>query len=233
MKRRSGMGVAMIVAALVVVVVVAGVGVYAFVFHVAGGSETKSTTLTIGTVRSTGTPATRTSTIVVGSVTSAVLTSDTQSYQTYTGTFSYVVPLGPSGINDSTGKPIQWNSTQTASGSFTFSINPATYLGTGSGQGSIRVATRGYCTGSPTVPYTFAVQAGHLPGGNFEIAFETPSPSNVTVRLSCLGPTTGFYTANNPVSFLSVYPNEESPASIPMTDSQTLTGGISYTVTIT
>jgi hypothetical protein len=150
----------------------------------------------------------------------------------YKGTFAYVTPLGPFGINDSSGKPVEWNSTQTASGSFAFSINSATYFGTGSGQGSITVATRGYCTGTVTVPYTFTIQVTHPPDENFEIAFNTPTPSSAMVQLNCRGPTVGFSTANNPVAFLSVYPNGLNLASLPTTASQEPTGGISYTVTI-
>jgi hypothetical protein len=149
----------------------------------------------------------------------------------FRGNFTYVDPIGPSGINDSSGKPIQWNSTQTASGTFTFSINPTTYIGTGSGQGSITVETKGYCTGSTTVQYTFTIDAGQAPGESI-ISFNTPDPPTVMVDLSCEGSTAGFFTSNNPVAFLSVYPNGVSPTSFPATISQVLTGGISYTVDI-
>jgi len=228
---RSGIATLVLTVVLVVVIAVAGFGVYVLVFTgvTTGGSSTP--TVTIGNASSlTNSP---TSTVTIGPTTSTNPTAGTQGYESYKGDFTYVTPLGPFGINDSSGKPVEWNSTQTAIGSFTFSINPATYLGTGSGQGSITVATHGYCTGSVTIPYTFTIQAGHLPGSNFEIAFGTPAPSNATVQLTCQGSTNGFNTANNPVGFLSVYPNELSPASIPATSSQVPTGGISYTVTIT
>ena len=217
---------------LVVVIAVAGFGVYIFVFTGASnGSGGSAPTVTIGSTSSL--PSGQTSTVTIGPTTSTNPTTGTQGNQNYKGDFTYVTPLGPFGINDSSGKPVEWNSTQTATGSFTFSINPATYLGTGSGQGSITVATHGYCTGTVTVPYTFTIQAGRLPGSNYEIAFETPTPSNATVQLTCLGSTKGFNTANNPVGFLSVYPNGLSLASIPATSTQVPTGGISYTVTIT
>ena len=205
----------MIIVAIVVVIAVAGVGAYAFVLSVPGASGARTSTFTIGTRTSTS------------------LASGTQSYQTYKGTFTYVNPLGPFGINDSSGRPVEWNSTQKASGSFTFSIDPATYVGTGSGQGSITVATHGYCTGTVTVPYTFTIQAAHPPGENFVISFNPPTPSSAMVQLTCQGPTTGFNTANDPVTFLSVYPNGLSIASIPSTSSQAPTAGISYTVTVT
>ena len=144
----------------------------------------------------------------------------------------YTDPLGPLGINDSSGKPVEWNSTQTASGTFTFSINPSTYQGTGTGKGSITVTTVGYCTGTVTVPYTFTVSAFHAPGQNITVAFNTPTPSSAMVNLSCQGSTVGFNTANNPISFLSVYDDLISFASAPATFSMPLTTGISYTVTV-
>ena len=208
---RTGVAPLVLAAVLVVVIVVAGVGTYVFVLSVPGNPGSKTTTtLHIGTT-STGT---------------------TSGYQYYKGNFTYIVPLGPSGINDSSGKPVQWNSTQTATGSFTFSLNPATYLGSGQGTGSITVSTRGYCTGSSTVKYTFEITATHAPGENFEIAFDNPTPANVTVKLTCEGSTVGFYTSNNPVPYLSVYPDLLYVPSIPTTQTQAPTNGISYTVTV-
>ena len=225
-KHRPGIATVVLVIILVIIVAAAGAGAYALVLAAPGSAGTK-TTHTIGTVTTTSALKTTTFTFTTGT------TSGATGSQTYNGTFTYTTPLGPFGINDSSGKPVEWNSTQTATGSFTFSIDPATYLGTGSGQGDITVTTHGYCTGTATVPYTFAVQVAHPPGANFEIAFDTPTPSSVSVQLTCQGPTTGFNTANNPVTYLSVYPNGLSVASLPTVASQNLTGGISYTVTIT
>jgi len=208
---------------LVVVVAIAGVGAYLFVFAVPSSSGFR-TSPTIGAKSSPAGSAHAYTSTRLGSA---------QSYEKYRGTFTYSNPLGPFGIDDSSGHPVEWNSTQTASGSFAFSIDPTTYLGTGNGQGNITVATHGYCTGSVTVPYTFTIQVAHPPGANFEISFNTPNPTSATVDLACHGPTTGFNTANNPVTFLSVYPNGLSVASFPSTSSQLPTGGISYNVTIT
>jgi uncharacterized protein (UPF0333 family) len=218
-----------IVLVVVLVIVVAGVGTYVFVFSSSSGSGPTTTTTTSHTLTISTPTSGATST---SSAASTETTSSVTGLQSYKGNFTYIVPLGPFGINDSSGKPVEWNSTQTASGTFTFSVNPSTYLGSGSGQGSITVATRGYCTGSETVPYTFTVTATHPPGEDLEVAFDPPSPANVTVQLTCQGSTVGFNTANNPVTFLSVYPNLVTTASVPMTDSQVLTGGISYTVII-
>jgi hypothetical protein len=233
MKGKSHSGIAPLVLAviLVVIIAVAGVGVYVFVFTGTTRSGDSTPTVTIGNTPSVTNS--HTSTVTIGATASTGPTTGAQGHENYKGNFTYVTPLGPFGINDSSGKPVEWNSTQTATGSFTFSIDPATYLGTGGGQGSITVATHGYCTGSVTIPYTFTIQVAHPPGANFEIAFETPTPSNATVQLTCQGPTNGFNTANNPVAFLSVYPNGLSLASIPATSSQVLTGGISYSVNIT
>ncbi|HYB76494.1 MAG TPA: hypothetical protein VEC08_06015 [Nitrososphaerales archaeon] len=230
MKFRTGVATATIVVVLVVIIAVAGAGTYVFVFsspNSHGAKTTTTSTLKVGTSLTSG--PTVTQTLGVGTT-----ATGTQSNLTYEGTFMYTVPLGPSGINDSTGKPIQWNSTQTASGSFTFSINPATYLGSGRGHGSITVTTRGYCTGSSTVPYTFSISAVNLPETkNISISFDDPTPTNITVQLSCLGSTGGFYTANNPVKYLSVYPNGLDLDSFPANVSQVLSGGISYSYDIT
>ena len=229
-QQRSAITTLVIAVILVVVIAVAGVGVYVFVFTGSSTGDSSTSTVTIGNASSLTNS--QTSTVTIGSTTSAPTTA-THGYENYKGSYTYVTPLGPFGINDSSGKPVEWNSTQTATGSFTFSINPATYIGTGTGQGSITVTTHGYCTGAVTVPYTFTIQATHPPGENFEISFNPPTPSTVMVQLTCQGSTMGFNTSNNPVSFLSVYPNGLSPASIPSTSSQVPTGGISYTVTIT
>jgi len=230
MNIRAGVTTLLILVVLVVVVVVAGVA-YVLVLSNPGtsGTATTTSTLTVGTDTSNA-PSTVTTETLGGATTS----SGSQGYEDFSGTFSFTIPLGPSGINDSTGKPIQWNSTQTASGSFAFSINPSTYLGTGSGQGSITVTTQGYCTGSATVPYTFAIDAQHIPGSaNVSIGFDLPTPANVTVKLTCEGSTAGFYTSNNPVSYLSVYPNGLDLDSFPANVFATPSSGYSYSIHIT
>jgi hypothetical protein len=213
-----------IVVIIVVVLAVAGTAVYVFTLSSPGTPGAGTSTTTIGTTISLATTPRTTASLAT--------TGTSTGYENYKGTFTYTVPLGPFGINDSSGKPVEWNSTYTASGSFTFSIDSSTYLGTGTGQGTITVSTHGYCTGSAVVPYTFKIQAGHPPTENFFIGFEQPTPANVTVQLTCQGSTNGFNTANNPVSYLSVYPNEVTPASIPYTTSQPPTNGISYTVDV-
>jgi len=233
MKGRSRPGIAPLVIAivLVVVVAVAGVGVYVFVFTAQSTGGSSTPTVTVGNPSSVTNG--HTTTLTIGSTTSTGPATGSQGYENYQGSYTYVTPLGPFGINDSSGKPVEWNSTQTATGTFTFFLNPATYVGSGSGQGSITVTTKGYCTGTATVPYTFTIQVAHPPGENYLISFDTPAPSNVTVQLTCQGSTNGFNTANNPVTYLSVYPNGLSLASIPATSSQAPTAGIGYSVNIT
>ena len=221
--------IATIVLVIVVIVVIAAAGVaYAFVFASPSTPGAKTTTTTSTLIIGTSSSNLPTTTVTIGSS-----TTGTQSYEDFSGNYTFTIPLGPSGINDSTGKPIQWNSTQTATGSFTFSINPSTYLGSGSGQGSITVTTRGYCTGSSTVQYTFGIEAQHIPGtNNVSIGFNLPTPPTVMVQLACQGSTAGFNTANNPVSYLSVYPNGLDLNSFPANVSQAPSSGYSYTVSI-
>lgn len=220
---RSGIARLMVAVTLVVIVAVAGIGVYLSLFAGPGSGTGSTSTVTVGNLSSV--TSSRTST--TGGTTSA------QGYENYQGSYTYTNPIGPFGVSDSGGGLLEWNSTQTASGSFTFSVDTATYVGTGSGRGNITVATRGYCTGTVTVPYTFTIQVAHPPGENFIISFNPPTPSNATVQLTCQGSTSGFNTANNPVTFLSVYPNGLSVASIPATSFQPPSAGISYSVNIT
>ena len=202
-----------VVVVLIVIIALAGVAVYVFAFASPGPTPGSTSTDRVGTT--------------TGSTTSL------QGQRSYRGTFSYTQPLGPFGISGSGGTVTEWNSTQTASGSFTFSIDPTTYTGDGTGQGSIPVATHGYCTGSATVPYTFTISAVWPPGSNMTILFKLPTPSNVTVQLSCQGSTQGFNVSNNPVTFLSVYPNGPSVSAFPATFTRALSAGVAYTVTIT
>lgn len=213
-RRRWGITKVAIVITVVVVLVVAGVGVFVLVFP-GSGSSTYKTTISLNPTLSSSS------------------SGSSQGSQNYNGTFSYTEPVGPSGVGDAGGQVMEWNSSQSASGSFTFAIDPATYTGTGSGQGTITVVTSGYCTGNTTVHYTFTIQAAWPPGENMTIAFNLPTPASVTVNLTCEGSTKGFSPANNPVSFLSVYPNGLSLGSFPTTESQPPTNGIGYTVSIT
>ena len=205
-----------IVIVIIIVLVVAAVGGTYYVLYA---------TPTVKQITTTGT-------VPVVVTTSSSVSTALGSYQTYKGTFNYITPLGPLGINYSNGKLSEWNSTQTATGTFTFSINSLTYTGNGTGQGSIIVSTHGYCTGSVTVLYTFVITATHVPGENFIVAFNTPTPPTAMVSLTCEGSTQGFSTSNNPVTFVSVYPTGLSATAFPTTESQSPQGGISYTVTV-
>lgn len=216
---RPGMAPIVIAIVVVVVVAIAGVGTYLLVFS---GSASSTGRVTVSS----------SSTLLSSSTLSSQASSSVQGYQNYKGTFSYTTPLGPFGISDVGGQVQEWNSTQSASGSFAFAVNPATYTGTGTGQGTITVSTHGYCTGSATVQYTFTIQVAYPPGENMTIAFNTPNPQDVMVQLNCKGSVQGFNQSNNPVKFLSVYPNGVFPGAFPATRSQPLKNGISYTVTV-
>jgi hypothetical protein len=124
---------------------------------------------------------------------------------------------------------------QTASGSFTFFINPANYTGVGNGQGTMTATTSGFCSGTTTFQYTFKItNANDLLGGNITVAFGDPSPASIMVPLSCTGSLTGVDTSvNNPLPFLSVYPNLVSVRTVPATVSRHLTGNVIYQFTIT
>jgi hypothetical protein len=215
-----GIAPVVIVAILVVAVVVAGVGAYVFILTPPGASGTHTSGVTTGTgSRPTTTASSRTS------------SSGGQVLRTYSGTFSYSIPVGPSGVRvDNDSKIETYGSVQVASGTFSFFINPANYSGVGAGQGTMTVTTSGFCSGATSFPYSFKVtNANDLLNGNITVAFGVPTPATFNVPLSCTGSLAGVDTStNDPAPFLSVYPNLVSVHSVPVTVTQHLTGNITY-----
>lgn len=214
---RPGISLIVIVLALVVVVVVGG---SAFYFIALNGPGTPSTTT--HTSKSSNTTVTSTTAGLAG-------------YKTYSGTYSYFLPIGPSGDRLGDNNTLQaYNSTQVASGTFTFFINPANYSGNGVGHGTFTITTSGFCSGSTSFQYSFKIFASTILHGNLTVGFQTPIPGNYQVALSCTGSLDGVNTAtNNPGPFLSVYPNLVSVNAAPVNVQQTLSGGIVYQYSIT
>ena len=162
-------------------------------------------------------------------------TPGSSGFHTYSGNYHFTVPLGPGGERISSDNTVQsYGSVQSASGSFTFSINPLNYTGTGRGTGTMTVTTTGFCSGEVTVSYTFFVQATHPPGQNISVFFLNPTPGSAFVPLHCTGPMTGVNTAtNNPISFLPEYPGLLTTATMPVTMSQNWGSGTTSYVSIT
>jgi hypothetical protein len=216
------MSIIVVLIALVIVVVIAGAAVYVLFL------PSNSTAKTTGQQSTTRSQTSRSAT--------ALSSSGNQAFKTYSGTFSYSIPLGPSGDREGANSTVEsYSSTQVASGTFSFFINPVNYTGIGSGQGTLTVTTTGFCSGSVTVNYSFEItNANDLLNGNITVAFAEPTPGSVMVPLTCTGDLTGVNTStNNPVNFLPVYPNLVSVHTLPATVSQQLTGNISYQYTIT
>jgi hypothetical protein len=204
MKLRPAITTILLVVVFVVVVAVAGVA-YVFVFASPSspGAKTTTSTLRIGTTTS-GAP---TTTVTVGS-----LSTGTTGLTYYSGSFNYNIPAGPSGVRSlPNGTAQYYNSTEAASGTFTFFIAADNFSGRGTGHGTITITTRGFCTGSQTIPYTFIVpDATTVLNGNLTVFFANPVPANYSVPLTCTGSMTGVSTANNPWSYLAEYPGEFS-----------------------
>jgi hypothetical protein len=216
-EKRSGIAAMFIIIVIIVIVLVASVG--AFYALSSGGSHSTTTlattpsftTATSSSHSSTVTPSSSSSTKTV--VSSSQATATQSGMHTYSGTFNYSIPVGPSGVRSFSNDTVQvYNSTMTASGTFTFFIAPLNESGSGSGHGTITVATHGFCSGSTTISYTFLVpDATSLLGGNITIFFSNPQPGNYSVPLTCTGPMAGVSTAtNNPGPFLPEYPGEFS-----------------------
>lgn len=216
---------------IVVILFVAGIGVYYFAFTGRTATVTQTSSRTSSQTISSTSSAHNT-----GSSSTKSSSTGSSGISTYSGVFNFSQPLGPGGERVLSNNTVQsYSSTQVASGSFTFTINAKNYSGSGSGHGTLTVTTRGFCSGKVSFPYTFLIpDATTILGGNITVFFGNPNPGNATVPLTCTGPMAGVNTAiNNPVPFLSVFPNEISVASVPITVNQHLTGNISYYFVIT
>ena len=212
--------------ALVVVLVVASAAVYYLV--VASPSSTSPSKSSAKASTTSSTPRTTASS-------SAISTTGSSTLETYRVTFNYSLPIGPVGeLTFSDNDTVKtFTSVQVASGSFTFSINPANYTGSGSGQGTMTVTTTGFCSGQTTFAYTFKIlDATNLLGGNITVFIGDPTPANFTVPLTCTATPLPGSTNGNAFPFLSVYPNEISVASVPATVTQHISGNITYSYTI-
>ena len=246
-------GVTLVVTILLVALVALVAGVGAFYYLASSGNTmnqghststlTSHSQTTTGLIRSSETGSRgstssahrSTSTSSLSSMTIHTSSSSGTGVTRYSGVFNYSVAIGPTGERVFENGTFQtYNSVQKASGSFTFFISTTNGSGTGSGSGTLTVTTSGFCLGSVTVPYTFEIpDATVLLGGNITIFFGTPTPASVMVPLSCSGPMNGVDTSiNNPLTFLSVYPNEISSASVPVYVSEHLSGNISYAYSI-
>ncbi len=214
-ERRPGIAIALIVIIIVIVLVIASVGAYFAL------SSSKASSTSISSTSSQATATTSTTTIQGFDTTSfSSVTSSASGMTYYSGTYNFSLPEGPSGVRSlPNGSAQYYNSVQTASGVFNFSIAAGGLSGSGSGHGTFTMSTSGFCTGSDTFPYTFPISdVTTFLGGNITIFFGNPVPGNYTVSLTCTGDMNGVSTAtNNPGPFLPVYPNEISVplASVP------------------
>ena len=215
LRSKKRFGIAFIVVVIIVVVIIAGgAGIYVLVLSSPGGAGAK---VPVKTTTTTTTPA----------------GSDVKNYA---GTFSYSLPLGPTGsrLNKDNVTVSTYGTVLSVSGSFTFSIASFNKTGTGKGKGTMIATTSGYCTGKTTFDYTFdIINANPLFNGNTTVAFGQPTPANGAVQLTCsdangqISQTTGSFT------YLSVYPNLISVASVPANIVETQPGNITYQVHIT
>lgn len=233
---KVGVAPILMVVVIIIVVLVGAIGVY-FFFVSGNTSNTSSTHSSSLTTSSSQTKASSSASSVHATATSSARSTSTgaSGISTYSGTFNFSLALGPSGVRSLSNYTVQtYSSVEVASGSFVFSIAATNHSGTGSGHGTLVVTTSGFCSGKTTVPYTFLIPDATTLLNNYSVFFSTPTPANYTVPLACTGPMTGVNTStNNPASFLAVYPNLISAATIPVTVSQHLSGNISYYYHIT
>ena len=222
------------IAIVIAVVIILIAGIAAGFYLVIGKASTTSSSVgsTKTSSSSSSSHSTTTSTIPTSTTTAA------SGVKTYSGTFQFINPLGPSGERTfSNNDTVQlYRSVQNGSGSFTFSTTSGGLTGSGSGHGTLKVTTTGFCSGQTIFPYTFNItDATTLLGGNLTIFIGNPIPANFTVPLTCTGPTTGVSATGNTDPYLAIYPNELTLAVPvgPVTVTENLGGGISYTYTVT
>lgn len=202
--QRTGIGTALVVVVVVIVLAVASIAGY-----LALSSKSPSAASTSSTTSSTTKSASSLTTTTQSETTSSSGSGATY----YSGTFNFSLPEGPSGVRSlSNGSAQYYNSVQTASGKFSFSLAASGLTGSGTGNGTFTMTTTGFCSGSVTFPYTFTITDVTTEiQGNLTIFFGNSIPGNYSVPLSCTGDMTGVSTAtNNPGPFLPIYPNELS-----------------------
>jgi hypothetical protein len=212
------------------------VGIGAGFYLVIGKAPATSSSSTSSTKASSSSTSSSHSTIVTTTSTSS--TTAVSGLKTYSGTFQFTNPEGPSGERTfSNNDTVQtYSSLQNGSGSFTFSTSNGGLSGSGSGHGILVVTTTGFCSGRTTLPYTFNITDATTEfAGNLTIFIGDPIPGNFTVPLTCTGPTTGVFATANTDPYLAIYPNELTvPVSTtPATITENLGSGITYTYTVT
>jgi len=206
------LGVALIVVVVVIMLVIGGAAAYyVFVFSapVPNGVPGKTTTAVVGTTTTNG------------------------NFKRYAGTFTFSTPLGPTGEDVSpNGTLALYSSVVSATGTFSFFINPTNQSGSGSGTGRVTSVTTGFCTGQTSFAYSFTIpDATTLLGSNLTVAFGDATPSSGAYPLSCRALNGTVYSTTGNFTYLSVYPNLISVSSVPST--QTFSqSGISYMIQI-
>jgi hypothetical protein len=217
----------------VVIILIAGIAA-GFYLVIGKTSTTSSSTGSTKTSSSSSSSHSTTASTIPTSTTTAA-----SGVKTYSGTFQFINPEGPSGERTfSNNDTVQlYSSVQNGSGSFTFSTTSGGLTGSGSGHGILTVTTTGFCSGRTVLPYTFNITDATTEfAGNLTVFIGNPTPANFTVSLTCTGPTTtGVFATGNTDPYLAIYPNELTLAIpvAPVTVTENLGGGISYTYTVT
>jgi hypothetical protein len=229
---KRGISIILVVIVAVIIISIAGIGTY-FAVGIGSNSRNQSNQTTSDTSLVAGSQS-QTSTRVVSTARSTSVSSTLTGISTYSGTFNFSLPLGPSGDRAASNNSIEtYNSIQVGHGTFTFFVSAANKSGSGSGSGTFTITTAGFCGGSVSFHYTFQIPDATSILGNLTVFIGTPTPSTYMVPLSCAGSLTGVdTTTNNPGPFLAIYPNELSVASLPATVNEHLSGGINYSYTI-
>jgi hypothetical protein len=145
LRSQMRLAIAFIVVVIVFIIVVAGAAaIYVFFLSPPDPSGTHPTT----------TVTTTTTTSVAGGV------------KNYAGTFTYINPIGPTGVrlNSDNTTVSTYGTILNASGSFTFSVADFNRTGTGTGKGTMIATTTGYCTGRTTFDYTFPISNANTVG---------------------------------------------------------------------
>ena len=131
------------------------------------------------------TSSTSSSTTTSTTTTTTISSTSSPLHEDYYGSFQWTLDAGSGYV-------------ETASGSFSFSINPSTYAISGSGTGFVtdKLGSPSPCSASGSGGYSFAVSGTYATfNNNLSVQFGNANPQTVTAQETCPGPPTIVETA--------------------------------------
>jgi hypothetical protein len=226
---------------IVVIVIIAGIGGYFLLLSKSSFQAPKPVNTTFTTLESTTVTSINTTSQVYTSSIVPTGNGSFGSYRAFEGKFNYTMPVGPSGGREQGSGIALYNSVQTVSGNFSFTVNYSApnSPGVGKGFGSANIIVSGFCQGSNSTAYIFPINTmlitpneSNPNESNLSIVFGIAKPQKSTVDLSCTDVNNNPYSSIGNYNYSSVYPNtillNQSGGEV----SAKLPGNVSYNITV-